>query len=105
MSNDNYDAASLKAVLTKATTDADFRAKCLSDPAGAAREIGVTLPAGIVFTEEKGQASAIVLPPLGADPDEIHDELLLADVAGGVLDPKDPQFTNPVYGPPECQNP
>ena len=97
-------SAALKAVFAKAATDADFRAKCLADPAAAARELGAELPAGITFAEAPC-AAAVVLPPFGSDPDEITDAEALSDVAGGNLGPENGDMTHPIYGGPGCGTP
>lgn len=94
--------AAFKAVFAKAAADADFRTECLADAAAAARKIGVVLPDGVSFTEGAPSPGVIALPPFGSDPDEIQDEQLLADVAGGLINGQDSSYTNPVYGGPEC---
>lgn len=82
ISVDQWNAA-IRAVLVKSTTDHAFRAKCLTDPAGAIAEVSeLTAPAGVKFAETE-TANAIVLPPVGGDPDEITESELLSNVAGG----------------------
>jgi hypothetical protein len=85
----------IKAVITKATSDADFRAKCLSDPAAALKEVsGLDVPE-IKFAEQ-ADGSSIVLPPLGSDPDELTELEQLDSVAGG--DPGYTQFKPTQFG-------
>ena len=53
-------------IVGKATGDADFRARLLSDPKGALeQELGVTMPASLSVEvhEESGTAAHLVLPP------------------------------------------
>ena len=53
-------------VADKAATDADFRARLVSDPKGAiGQELGVTLPAGLTVKvhEESAETAHLVLPP------------------------------------------
>ena len=55
-------------VADKAATDADFRARLVSDPKGAiGQELGVTLPAGLTVKvhEESAETAHLVLPPGG----------------------------------------
>ena len=68
-------------VVSKATEDADFRARLLSDPKGAIeQELGVTIPASLSVEvhEENGAAAHLVLPP-----DSKLSESDLQAVAGG----------------------
>ena len=68
-------------IVGKATEDADFRARLLSDPKGAiAQELGVAIPASmsIEVHEEGGTAAHLVLPP-----DSRLSEGDLQAVAGG----------------------
>lgn len=83
MSTPEQWSTALKNILIKASVDSDFREKCLTDPAAAIHEAsGLTAPAGLRFAET-ADGNAIVLPPLGADPDEITNSELLGNVAGG----------------------
>ena len=53
-------------IVGKATEDADFRARLLSDPKGAiGQELGVTIPAALSVEvhEESGTAAHLILPP------------------------------------------
>ena len=53
-------------IVGKATGDADFRARLLSDPKGAIeQELGVTIPASLSVEvhEERGTTAHLVLPP------------------------------------------
>ena len=53
-------------IVGKATEDADFRARLLSDPKGAIRqELDVTIPASLSVEvhEESGTAAHLILPP------------------------------------------
>ena len=53
-------------IVDKATGDADFRARLLSDPKGAiGQELGVTMPASLSIEvhEESGTTAHLVLPP------------------------------------------
>ena len=53
-------------IVSKATEDADFRARLLSDPKGAiGQELGITMPASlsIEIHEESGATTHLVLPP------------------------------------------
>ena len=53
-------------IVGKATEDADFRARLLSDPKGAiGQELGVTIPASLSVEvhEESGATAHLVLPP------------------------------------------
>ena len=68
-------------IVGKATGDAEFRAKLLSDPKAAiGQELGVTIPASmsIKVHEENGAAAHLVLPP-----DSKLSEGDLRAVAGG----------------------
>ena len=68
-------------VMDKAATDADFRARLLSDPKAAlAQELSVTIPDSLIVEvhEESGATAHLVLPP--------HSKLSEGDlqaVAGG----------------------
>lgn len=69
-----------KALVDKATSDPEFRAKLVADPKEALNEaFGVTLPAGLTVTvlEETADQRYIVLPSTEVSEDE------LADVSGG----------------------
>ena len=53
-------------IVGKATEDADFRARLLSDPKGAiGQELGVTMPASLSIGvhEESGTTAHLILPP------------------------------------------
>jgi hypothetical protein len=101
----NLPPESLTIIFEKAAADADFRARCLADPAAAVREAtGADAPAGITFSETPA-GSAIVLPPLRADADEIADIEMLSDVAGGNLGHQYGSITHPVYGGTGCTQP
>ena len=53
-------------IVGKATEDADFRARLLSDPKGTIEsELGVTIPASLSIEvhEESGMTAHLVLPP------------------------------------------
>ena len=68
-------------IVGKATEDADFRARLLSDPKGAiGQELGVAIPASLSVEvhEESGTAAHLVLPP-----DSKLGESDLRKVAGG----------------------
>ena len=68
-------------IVGKATGDADFRARLLSDPKGALeQELGVTIPASLSIKvhEESGTTAHLVLPP-----DSKLSEGDLQAVAGG----------------------
>ena len=68
-------------IVGKATEDADFRARLLSDPKGAiGQELGVTIPASLSVEvhEESDAAAHLVLPP-----DSKLNEGDLQAVAGG----------------------
>ena len=68
-------------IVGRATEDADFRARLLSDPKGAiGQELGVTMPASLsVEVHEEGDATAhLILPP-----DSKLSEADLQAVAGG----------------------
>ena len=68
-------------IVGKATGDADFRARLLSDPKVALeQELGVTIPASLSVEvhEESGAAAHLVLPP-----DSRLSEGDLQAVAGG----------------------
>src|SRR5687767_3205053 len=82
ISADQWNAA-IRVVLAKAATDSSFREKCLNDASAAICEAsGVVAPANVRFSEEP-HGDAIVLPPLSSDPDELRDQELLENVAGG----------------------
>jgi hypothetical protein len=74
----------LKAVFRKASADANFRAKCLSNPKAAVKEAaGMDVPAGLeIKFVEPGSAIVVSLPPHGASEEAIEEEAL-AGVAGG----------------------
>ena len=70
-------------IVGKATEDADFRARLLSDPKGALeQELGVTMPASLSIGvhEESSTTAHLVLPP-----DSKLSESDLQAVAGGEL--------------------
>ena len=70
-------------IVDKATGDADFRARLLSDPKGALeQELSVTIPASLSVEvhEESGTTAHLVLPP-----DSRLSEGDLQAVAGGEL--------------------
>ena len=70
-----------KKVVGKAVTDADFRARLLSDPKGAiGQELGVTIPESmsIEVHEESETTAHLILPPES----KLSEEELKA-VAGG----------------------
>ena len=57
-----------KAVLAKASEDADFRARLLSNPTEAIEQaVGVTVPEGFTIKvhEEDSRTAHLVLPPTG----------------------------------------
>ncbi len=77
--------SAIAAVLKKASSDADFHARALSDPAAAVKEVtGKDLPAGfklrIVPTTDADLT--LVLPDVQADSQELSDAEL-ESVAGG----------------------
>src|SRR3979490_693705 len=74
----------LKAVFRKASTDANSRAKCLSDPKAAVKEAsGVDVPAGLeIKFVEPGSAIVVSLPPLGASQEALDEEVLASMAAG-----------------------
>lgn len=82
--NEETQRAYLNTILKKTVTDAEFRAKALSDPAAAIKEAtGQDLPAGIkVKFVEKLEEVVIVLPPASGS-EEITDDAVLEKVAGG----------------------
>lgn len=99
-SSDQWNAA-LKAVLAKAATDADFRARCLKDAPAALKEVTGLDATGFKFSETNDGAS-IVLPALGSDPDELTEIEQLDSVAGGdpgYLHPDQTSFTCGYQGP------
>ena len=68
-------------IVGRATEDADFRARLLSDPKGAiGQELGVTIPESLSIGvhEESGTTAHLVLPP-----DSRLSESDLQAVAGG----------------------
>ena len=68
-------------IVGKATGDADFRARLLSDPKAAiGQELGVTIPASLSIEvhEESGATAHLVLPP-----DSKLSEHDLGKVSGG----------------------
>ena len=74
-------------IVDKATGDADFRTRLLSDPKGAiGQELGVTIPASLsVEVHEESDATAhLILPP----DSKLSDGDLQA-VAGGFLPRRD----------------
>lgn len=81
MPDDPWTAA-LKAVFTKAATDADFRAKCLTDATAAIKEVSGLDVVGINFTDSE-EGDGVPLPAFGSDPDEIRDLQSLDRVSGG----------------------
>ena len=73
-------------IVGKATGDADFRARLLSDPKGALeQELGVTIPASmsIEVHEERGTTAHLVLPPAS----KLSEDDLQAVVARGDATP------------------
>ena len=75
-------AEAIKAVMKRASADAEFRKLCLEDAEAAVREAsGIELPAGvkIQFAEEL-EEQVFLLPPLGDG--ELSDEEL-ENVSGG----------------------
>ena len=71
-------------ILDRATEDADFRTRLLSDPKEAiGQELGVSIPASmsIEVHEDDGATAHLVLPP-----DSRLNEADLQMVAGGALD-------------------
>ena len=79
-----------KAVLAKASEDADFRARLLSNPKEAIRQaVGVTIPDGFTIKvhEEDSVTAHLVLPPTGKlSPAD------LSTVAGGLHGGMSPQY-------------
>jgi hypothetical protein len=74
----------VREITRRAATDADFRAKAMSDPAAAVAEVtGKNLPEGfkLRFIDRAGADMIVPLPPVVAD-DELSDEEL-EEVAGG----------------------
>lgn len=74
--------------MERATTDEDFRAKLLDDPAGAIGEaLDVAVPSGlnVQVHEETADTAHIVLPP----PNRLS-EADMRHAAGGLGDPGDP---------------
>ena len=72
-------------IVGRATGDADFRARLLSDPKGAVEEeLGVSIPASmsVEVHEDDGATAHLVLPP-----DSKLGEGDLQAAAGGVYDP------------------
>ena len=70
-------------IVGKASEDADFRARLLSDPKGAIeQELGVTIPASLSVEvhEESGETAHLVLPP-----DSKLSEGEMQTVAGGMF--------------------
>ena len=74
----------LKAVFKKASTDANFRAKCLSDPQAAVQEAaGMDVPAGLeIRFVEPGSTIVITLPPLSTSEGALDDQVLEGVAAG-----------------------
>ena len=73
-------------IIDKASVDADFRARLLSDPKTAIeQELGVTIPASLSIEvhEQSVATTHLVLPPDGK-----LSERDLQTVTGGVVDPK-----------------
>ena len=71
-------------IVDRASGDADFRARLLSDPKGAVEEeLGVSIPASmsVEVHEDDGMTAHLVLPP-----DSRLGEGDLRAVAGGVAD-------------------
>ena len=72
-------------IVGKASEDADFRSRLLSDPKGAIeQELGVTIPASLSIEvhEQSAETTHLVLPP-----DSKLSERDLQTVAGGTFDP------------------
>lgn len=77
--------SALKEVFSRASTDAAFRNKCLSDPSGAVKEVvGKDVPAdfSLRFVDNANSDLTVVLPDLVGDGDELSDAEL-EQVAGG----------------------
>lgn len=83
----------LRAIFTKSATDADFRAKCLSDPSVAIKEVTGLDVVGVTFAETN-DGTGIPLPAFGSDPDELIDMEHLDSVAGGDPGQFHPQSTS-----------
>jgi hypothetical protein len=75
----------LKAVLKKASSDEDFRQKCISNPNAAIKEAaGIEVPTGVeIKFVEPGSAIVVTLPPLGSGEAELDEQVLAAVAAGG----------------------
>lgn len=69
--------------IAKAWTDADYKARLLSDPHAALAEIGVELPAGVSVTVSESTAKNphLIIPPMPEG--EISDEALQQAVGAG----------------------
>lgn len=77
--------AAIAALLKRASSDADFHARAVNDPAAAVKEVaGRDLPSGfkLRLVENKGADLTLVLPDLQADSQELSDAEL-ESVAGG----------------------
>ncbi|MEM8960967.1 MAG: NHLP leader peptide family RiPP precursor [Acidobacteriota bacterium] len=71
-------------IVRRAATDADFRARAMSDPASVVKEVtGRDLPADfkVRFVDSEGANIVVPLPPVVSD-GELSDEQL-EEVAGG----------------------
>lgn len=77
-------AAAHDAVVARAVSDAEFRARLVADPRAAVSELlGVDLPQSVTITEvEQAAAEAVIVLPAGAEDGVVADEELAA-VAGG----------------------
>ena len=74
----------LKAVLKKATSDADFRTRCQSDPAAAIKEVTgleISPEASVRFADGMKEV-VIAPPPAGAKAGKLTDEQLEAIFGG-----------------------
>ncbi len=78
---------SIEKAIARAWTDADYKAKLLSDPRTALAEVGVEIPAGttVQVVEDTADTQHLVLPVAPAETGEIAMEDL-EKVAGGNLD-------------------
>jgi len=72
--------------ITRAWTDADYKAKLLSDPHAALPEVGVEVPAGttVQVVENSTDTQHIVLPVAPSDAGELSAEAQ-EKVAGGII--------------------
>ena len=78
----------MEKTIARAWTDADYKAKLLSDPHAALAEHGIDVPAGttVKVVENTGDTQHMVLPVAPAETGEVSMEDLEKVAAGGNLD-------------------